>query len=142
MRPLFRLATFLAAALCGTATFAALPDVSGTYACTGQDASEGAYTSTVTLTRVPAQSTARFSAYGFRMDVPRFGTYLGHAAFDGRQMAIHFALTDPAPKDFGTGLATFSRGKGGASGRWSFTKWYYEPEFKGGNHGTEQCTQR
>lgn len=58
-------------------------------------------------------------------------------------MGIHFANTDPATRDFGTGtgtgIASFSRNK---SGKWTFSKYYYEPEFKGGNHGTERCVQR
>jgi hypothetical protein len=54
-------------------------------------------------------------------------------------MAIHFALTDPATRDFGTGIASFRKGR---NGRWTFRKYYYEPEFKGGNHGTEACVQR
>ena len=28
------------------------------------------------------------------------------------------------------------------AGKWSFSKYYYEPEFKGGNYGTETCRQR
>jgi hypothetical protein len=54
-------------------------------------------------------------------------------------MAIHFALTDPTTQDHGTGIASFGRTK---NGKWSFYKYYYGPEFKGGNHGTEFCVQR
>lgn len=115
------------------------PDFSGTYDCKGQDSHEGPYTSTVTLQRVKEQSTGRFGAYTFRMDVPGYGSYPGHMAADDRHAAIYFALTDPAPKDYGTGIARFSRAK---SGKWQFSKYYYEPEFKGGNFGTESCVQR
>lgn len=116
----------------------AAPDWSGTYDCQGQDASEGPYRATVTLARVAAHSTAGRIAYDFRMEVPNYGTYLGHAVSQGRQLAIHFALTDPAQKDFGTGLATVQV----QGGRTSFEKYYYEPAYKGGNHGTEHCTRR
>jgi hypothetical protein len=54
-------------------------------------------------------------------------------------MAIHFANTDPKEADYGTGLATFSKNK---AGKWTFHKWYYEPAYKGGNFGTEDCVQR
>lgn len=116
----------------------AAPDWSGTYDCQGQDASEGPYRATVTLTRVAAHSAAGRVAYDFRMDVPNFGTYLGHAVSHGPQLAIHFGLADPTSKDFGTGLATVQV----RHGRASFEKFYYEPAYKGGNHGTEHCTRR
>lgn len=115
------------------------PDFSGIYNCKGEDSHEGPYTSTVTLELVRSQSVGKFGAYSFKMEVPGYGIYLGHAAADGQAVAIHFALTDPAPKDYGTGLARFSKAK---SGKWQFTKYYYEPEFKGGNYGTESCVQK
>lgn len=42
-------------------------------------------------------------------------------------MAIHFALTDQSTKDYGTGIAEFSH----QGGKWSFRKYYYEPELQG-----------
>jgi len=114
------------------------PDLSGTYDCTGQDSQEGPYTAVVTLTSQSAHSAGRHRAYDFKMEVPGYGTYLGQAVGAGAQLAIHFALTDPATHDFGTGLArVFKR-----QGRLGFSKFYYEPEFKGGNHGTEECLRR
>jgi len=113
-------------------------DYSGVYDCKGVDSHEGEYTATVTLTRNKAQSSGAFGAYEFRMEVPNYGTYLGQAVSNGRHIAIHFALTDPAPKDYGTGLAIATpKGK-----KQSFRKFYYEPEFKGGNFGNEECVQR
>lgn len=111
----------------------------GTYQCTGQDASEGAYTATVTLALIRAQSSGAFGAYSFKLEVPGYGTYLGQAAAKERVMGIHFALTDPAPRDYGTGIAHFAKNK---AGKWAFEKFYYEPEFKGGNHGLERCQQQ
>ena len=115
------------------------PDFSGVYDCRGQDAQEGPYTGTVTLDLVREQSSGPHGAYSFRLEVPGYGAYPGHAASRGREMAIHFANTDPAPRDYGTGIASFSKNKAGA---WTFRKFYYEPEFKGGNHGTEVCVKR
>lgn len=115
------------------------PDYSGIYDCKGQDSHEGPYEGTVTLQRVAQQSEGPYSAYRFELEVPGYGRYPGHAAAQGAHMGIYFALTDPAPKDFGTGIATFSQR---ANGKWVFSKFYYEPEFKGGNHGTEVCVQR
>ena len=115
------------------------PDFSGTYDCTGKDHQEGPYTGKVTLERVPAHSTGPYSAYKFTLEVPGYGTYLGQAASRGREMAIHFALTDPSTQDHGTGIASFKQNK---QGKWTFSKYYYEPDFKGGNHGTEECVRR
>ena len=114
-------------------------DYSGVYACTGDDSREGKYTGTVTLELVPAQSTGEYGAYNFKLEVPGFGAYPGQAAARGQDMAIHFANTDPAANDFGTGIAAFSKN---AAGKWTFSKYYYEPQYKGGNYGIESCTQQ
>lgn len=114
-------------------------DYSGVYDCTGNDDHEGKYTGVVTLALIKSQSNANYGAYSFTLEVPGFGTYPGQAAATGTSMGIYFALTDPKPKDFGTGIATFSKN---AQGKWSFEKYYYEPEFKGGNFGIETCQMR
>jgi len=115
------------------------PDLSGSYDCTGDDSHEGKYTGTVTLELVPSQSLKQFGAYKFKLEVPGYGSYLGQAAANGTQAAMHFALADQNTKDYGTGIASFKKNK---AGKWSFNKYYYEPEFKGGNYGTEECTHR
>lgn len=114
------------------------PDLSGVYDCKGMDAHEGPYTGTVTLELVREQSTGSYGAYRFKLEVPGYGSYPGQAAANGTQMGIHFALTDQSTKDYGTGIATFAK----KQGKWTFKKFYYEPEFKGGNYGTEECVQR
>lgn len=114
------------------------PDFSGVYSCTGNDSHEGLYTGKVTLELVRVQSTGEYGAYNFKLEVPNYGAYPGEAAAHGMQMAIHFANTDPKTQDFGTGIARFSK-KGG---KWTFHKYYYEPEFKGGNFGTEDCVHQ
>lgn len=135
----------LSLCLLGLSTFAnAKPvftgnDFSGIYDCKGDDSHEGKYTGRVTMELVAAQSTNQYGAYKFKLDVPGYGVYLGQAAASGTHAAMHFALTDQSTKDYGTGIANFKKSK---TGKWSFTKYYYEPEFKGGNYGTEQCTQR
>ena len=112
---------------------------SGIYDCTGQDNSEGAYTGKVTIHLVKEKSAGEYGAYQFKLEVPGFGAYPGHAAARKNNMAIYFANTDASTKDFGTGIANFSKNK---TGKWSFKKFYYEPEFKGGNFGIETCTAR
>jgi len=112
---------------------------SGIYDCMGNDSHEGKYTGTVTMELVPAQSVNQYGAYTFKLEVPDYGTYLGQAAANGANVAMHFAHTNQSTKDYGTGIANFKKHK---SGKWSFSKFYYEPEFKGGNYGTEKCTQR
>ncbi|HJV24586.1 MAG TPA: hypothetical protein VJ673_02820 [Aromatoleum sp.] len=114
-------------------------DYSGVYDCTGKDSHEGPYTGIVTLELVRAQSNGEYGAYRFKLEVPGSGAYPGHAAAKGKEMGIHFANTDPATKDYGTGFASFAKNK---KGKWAFTKYYYEPEFKGGNFGSEYCVQR
>ncbi len=112
---------------------------SGVYECTGDDAHEGKYTGTVTMKLIPEQSTAEYSAYSFKLEVPQYGTYLGEAAAIGNNVAMHFALVDPAPRDFGTGVAIMQKNK---QGKMTFHKYYYEPEFKGGNYGFEDCVMK
>ncbi len=114
-------------------------DVSGVYDCKGMDSHEGPYDGVVTMQLNAAQSTGEYGSYSFKLEVPGFGTYLGHAAVRGKYAAMHFALTDPTTHDFGTGIAEFSTN---AAGKLTFHKFYYEPEFKGGNYGMEDCTQR
>ncbi len=114
-------------------------DFTGVYDCTGQDNSEGAYTGKVTINLVKEKSAGEYGAYQFKLEVPGFGAYPGHAAARDNKMAIYFANTDPSTKDFGTGIANFVKNK---AGKWSFKKFYYEPEFKGGNFGIETCTAR
>ena len=114
-------------------------DFSGIYDCKGDDSHEGNYTGKVTMELVPSQSVDQYGAYKFKLEVPEYGIYLGQAAASGTHAAMHFALTDQSTKDYGTGIASFKKNK---AGKWSFSKYYFEPEFKGGNYGTEQCTQR
>jgi len=109
------------------------------YACKGSDSHEADYTGTATLDLVAAQSLAKYCADSFKLEVPEFGIYLGQAAANRQRMAMHFPLIDTSTKDFGTGNATFKKNK---SGKWTFSKYYYKPEFKGGNFATETCVQR
>ncbi len=115
------------------------PNLSGIYSCEGDDAREGKYAATATLQLIPEQSIGQNGAYAFKLEVPGFGAYPGHAATQGTTAAIYFANTDPRTKDFGTGIAVFRKN---SKGKWTFRKYYYEPEFKGGNYGFETCTQQ
>lgn len=114
-------------------------DFSGQYDCTGEDSHEGQYTGTVTMQRVPAQSTQQYGAYTFKLEVPGYGTYLGEAAAHDTHVAMHFALTNQSTQDYGTGIAKFKKNQ---IGKWTFVKYYFEPAFKGGNYGIEECTHR
>jgi hypothetical protein len=114
-------------------------DASGVYACAGDDEHDGQYKSTVTLKRVPEQSFGQYSAYTLTSEAPGLGTYLGYVAVQGRQLSMYFGLTDASAKDFGTGVASLVKGQGG---KLSFHLYYYEPEYKGGNHGLEDCVRQ
>ncbi len=116
-----------------------LNDFSGVYNCAGNDHQDGKYQGTVTLELVPAQSFKKYRAYHLKLEVPGYGTYLSQAATHDTQMAIYFANTETASKDYGTGIASFSKNK---DNKWLFSTYYYQAEYKGGNFGTETCTQR
>lgn len=113
-------------------------DFSGVYTCTGDDAHEGKYTGTVTMQLKPEHSKGPYASYDFKLEVPGYGTYLGHAAANGDVAAMHFSLTDQSTKDYGTGIARFTQDK---QGKLHFHKFYFEPEFKGGNTGLEDCVR-
>jgi hypothetical protein len=114
-------------------------DYSGIYDCVGNDAKEGEFTGTVTMKINRAQSSGKYGAYDYKLVVPDYGTYHGQAVSLGKTLAIHFALGDSMSKDYGTGIATMSKNKKGIQ---TFRKFYYEPEFKGGNNGFEDCVKR
>lgn len=118
---------------------AAYQDYSGVYSCNGDDAHEGKYTGTVTMKLKPEHSRASYASYDFKLEVPGYGTYLGHAAANGSHVAMHFALTDKTTKDYGTGIAEMKKNK---KGQLHFHKFYFEPEFKGGNTGLEDCVRQ
>ncbi|HWU83595.1 MAG TPA: hypothetical protein VN063_08905 [Methylophilaceae bacterium] len=114
-------------------------DFSGIYQCTGDDAHEGKYTGTVTMKLKPEHSHGPYASYDFKLEVPGYGAYLGHAAANGNHVAMHFALQDQSTKDYGTGIATIKKNRQGKLG---FHKFYFEPEFKGGNTGVEDCAMQ
>lgn len=115
-------------------------DFSGKYVCDGDDFKEGKYQGQVSIQRIVPHSTEEYTSYQFELVVPGFGKYPGHAAAYQNTMAIYFANTQHLKNhDFGTGIATFNKN---SNGKWTFKKFYYEPEFKGGNHGVEICTQQ
>lgn len=119
-------------------------DLSGVYSCTGDDAHEGKYTGTVTMKLRPEHSKGADASYDFELAVPDYGTYKGHAAVHGMHAAMHFALPmengeyGGKTHDYGTGVAEFKKN---AKGQLSFRKFYFEPGFKGGNTGVEECVR-
>lgn len=120
-------------------------DFSGIYDCQGDDAHEGKYTGVVTMQLKPEHSKGVYASYDFKLEVPQYGAYVGHAAVNGNVAAMHFALPQEGSvyggktQDFGTGVATF---KTNAAGKLTFQKFYFEPFFKGGNTGLEDCIKR
>lgn len=119
-------------------------DFSGVYDCKGKDAHEGAYTGVVTMKKQENHHVEVYSSYDFTLEVPGYGTYQGHAAAQGNFVAVHFALPmadglyGGKEQDYGTGIAQFKL----VDKKWQFKKFYYEPDYKGGNTGIEICTQR
>lgn len=136
------LATLLA---CTLAAPAIAMDLSGIYTCTGDDAHEGKYTGTVTMKLRPEHSKGADASYDFQLEVPDYGTYTGHAAVHGMHAAIHFALPmengeyGGKTHDYGTGIAEFKKNR---KGQLRLRKFYFEPAFKGGNTGVEECIRK
>jgi hypothetical protein len=114
-------------------------DFSGVYDCKGLDFHEGEYTGVVTMQLEKNHSNDNYQSYIFTLEVPGFGIYKGFAAAQGMTAGIYFALDDKANQDYGVGIAKFYKNK---VGKMAFNKFYYEPNYKGGNTGTEDCTIR
>lgn len=129
--------------LCGASAFAAGPftgnDISGVYTCTGQDVKDGAYTITATFRINHDQSTGNQGSYQVHWTVPGLGDYVGIAVSDGSYIAASFANTKPGSKDYGLGLATTNVDM---RNQLHFSNFYFEPDYKGGDHGTEDCVQQ
>ena len=114
-------------------------DFSGTYDCSGSDQHDGNFSGAITLELVRAQSTGRYGSYTVKFEATGFGSYLGHAAARDNNMALYFANTDASKKDFGNSIVTLRKNR---NDKWQFESFYYEPEYYGGNYGTELCVMR
>lgn len=114
-------------------------DFSGSYDCTGTDRHDGNFKGSITLQLVRAQSHDDFAAYNIRFEAEGFGGYNGYAAARGNQMALFFANNDPKTKDFGNSIVSMTKNK---NGKWQLESFYYEPEYFGGNYGSEMCVMR
>ena len=65
-------------------------DLSGVYACSGDDAHEGKYTGTVTMKLRPEHSKGADASYDCQLEVPDYGVYKGHAAVHGLDLRLEF----------------------------------------------------
>lgn len=114
-------------------------DLSGSYQCEGHDAKDGKYKATLTLTLNRTQSAWNFSAYEVKIAIPgQNGSYVGNAVADGKRLAMSFAYTDMNAHDFGTAIVAIGKD---ASSKVTLSKYYYQPAYKGGNYGTEECVR-
>lgn len=104
---------------------APVTDYSGVYECTGVDHHEGAYTGVVTMQKIAAQRSGKYTAYSFKLDVPGYGAYFGQAVSMDKTIAIHFVLTDQKTRDYGTALATVNID---VKGTIKVQNYYYESE--------------
>ena len=114
-------------------------DFSGTYDCVGKDAHEGEYKGQVIMKLKPDLSPKGYQSYDFTLKVPEYGDYHGFAAVKGMDAGIYFGLEDKTNNDYGVGVAKFSQNK---NKQWTFHKFYFEPGYKGGNTGIEDCVQQ
>ncbi|MGA3797429.1 hypothetical protein D3C81_1108580 [compost metagenome] len=112
------------------------PDYSGQYACTGVDSHIGEFSGVIQMKLNAEQSSGEYSAYNFTLILPDQSHYDGFAAANLNSLAMYFAHTDPALKDYGVGIAKITSTP---EGEVSFSKYYYGPEYEGGGHGFETC---
>jgi hypothetical protein len=113
-------------------------DYSGTYLCRGLDAKEREYTAKMQLEIQFRYSQGSYAAYRLSLDIPGQGSFIGHAASESDRMALHFTKTEKDTTEYGTGIAKMKRNK---QGRWTFTNYFYSPEFQNGNMGFETCVR-
>ncbi|OCW27410.1 hypothetical protein [Pseudomonas sp. S3E12] len=113
-------------------------DYSGRYECTGRDSHIGAFKGVVDMQLNARQSTGKYGAYTFTLTLEDNSRYNGFAAGTSDTLAVYFAHTDPALKDYGVGVAQVVPTP---EGKLAFTKYYYGPEYEGGGHGLEQCVR-
>lgn len=110
-------------------------DISGTYACVGNDAHDGDFKTTMTVRLDGRYSAGRHGS--FKVDIKGDpDTYTGSIVTDGHQLAMDFANADPAKKDFGVALATLTVA---SNGKFRIEKFYYEPQYMGASNGFERC---
>ena len=112
-------------------------DMSGAYACSGNDVHDGDFTSIMTLTLDDKYSSGKSASYKVKVEAEGALVYNGSIVSNGKQLAMDFANVDASKKDFGVALATVSSH---AKGKFTITKFYYEPEYMGGGNGFETCT--
>jgi len=115
------------------------PDFTGIYSCIGHDSIDGEYKAKETLILKKEHSQAQYASYDFLLEAQNFGRYPGHMVTNGLNAAIYFALEDQSQHDFGSGVAQFSKN---VNGQWQYHKFYYEPQYKGGDTGFEDCIQQ
>lgn len=113
-------------------------DLSGVYACVGNDIHDGDGASTLTLTLDSKYSSGKSGAFKATV-VAGPVTYSGSVVSNGKQLAMDFANSDLSKKDYGVALGTV---KNVGKGKFRIQKFYYEPEYSGGSNGFELCTSK
>lgn len=128
-------------------SFAGIEDalqLGGTYTCHGYDSHDGGYdgaTVTLTLDAKNSDFAHNYGAYHFKLTEPDGLQYKGEAAASGNSLAIYFENTKSSePTDRGVGIAVVTHDKD-IHGKTvtQFHKFYYEPNYQGGGHGSETC---
>jgi len=113
-------------------------DISGVYACTGNDAHDGDFANTMTLTLDKHYSAGKSGSFKVTM-AGEHDSYTGAIVSNGTQLALDFANKDLSKNDFGVALATVSRA---SKGKFRIEKFYYQPQYMGGSNGVETCVQQ
>ena len=113
-------------------------DISGVYACVGNDAHDGDFTSIMTLSLDSKYSSGKSGSFKANVEAGPV-SYIGSVVSNGKQLAMDFANTDLSKKDYGVALATVSSS---AKNKFKIEKFYYQPAYSGGSNGFETCTMK
>ena len=137
----------LIAALVVSTSFAAAAvtpnDLSGTYACTGNDAGDGDFQSTLTLSVDAKNSKPNqpFNTYRTKEGTSELEKYSGEAISnnDGSVLSAYFSNNDPDQyKDEGVGSITVTQDQG----KVTLQENYYEADYADGDTGSETCVKQ
>ncbi len=111
-------------------------DISGVYGCVGNDAHDGNFTSSMTLTLDRQYSSGQSGSFKVTVE-GEHDSYTGSIVTNGKRLAMDFANKDLSKNDFGVALGSVSSP---ATARFKIEKFYYQPRYMGGSNGFETCT--
>jgi hypothetical protein len=118
-------------------------DLSGTYACTGNDSGDGNFQSTLTITVDAKNSKPNqpFNTYRTKESTSELEKYSGEAisSSDGSMLSAYYSNNDPDQyKDEGVSSIVVTEN----AGKTTLQENYYEPDYSSGETGSEVCVKQ